>query len=401
VSRENLLREVTDPANRHDPYPIYARLREEPVTLLEDGSFAISRYDGISALLHDPRVSSDPHNNPALKDAAPPVTPFISKDPPDHDRMRRVAMRQFGPPSSPGLVGAQLPEIQRIVDGLLDDLQDRDRIDVAQDFSYPLPVNVICRLLGVPPDDEPTFHQWAGAIVAGVDASDQADGAELDTKRMEAQTAIVGYLGQLLQERRSKPRDDLISRLATDQSEDRMADLDIQITGTMLLVAGHETTVNLISNGTLTLLRNPDVLARLREEPELVVPMTEELLRFEPPVQYLPNRSTLADLEVAGTTIPKGSRVVLLLAAGNRDPDHFDEPERFVPDRRENQHFGYGGGIHYCFGAPLARLEAHVALLALARRLRNPRLVDDPPPYRPSPVLRGPQHLLVEADGID
>ena len=143
------------------------------------------------------------------------------------------------------------------------------------------------------------------------------------------------------------------------------------------------------------------MLERLRRDPEMSIRLVEELLRFEPPVQYLPNRSAVADIDVGGSTIPKGSRVVLLLASGSRDPQHYTDAERFDPDRPDNEHFGFGGGVHFCFGAPLARLEAQIALVALAQRLRNPRLVEDPPPYRPSPVLRGPRHLAVEVDGID
>jgi len=150
----------------------------------------------------------------------------------------------------------------------------------------------------------------------------------------------------------------------------------------------------------LTLLRHPHVLERLRHEPDLVVPLVEELLRYEPPVQMLPNRAALADINIAGTTIPKGAPVVLMLAAADRDPKRFLDPDRFVPDRTDNQHLGSGSGIHYCFGAPLARVETQVALPALARRLKNPRLVTDPPPYRPNPVLRGPRHLVIDVDSI-
>jgi cytochrome P450 len=171
-------------------------------------------------------------------------------------------------------------------------------------------------------------------------------------------------------------------------------------TGMLLLLAGHETTVNLITNGMLTLLRHPDVLERLRREPDLVIGLVEELLRYEPPATVLPNRWALADIDIAGTTIPRGSNVILLLASGNRDPARFRDPERFDPDREDNQHLGFGSGIHHCFGAPLARLEAQIALPALARRLENPRLVQDPPPYRQSATLRGPRHLLVEIDGV-
>jgi cytochrome P450 len=171
-------------------------------------------------------------------------------------------------------------------------------------------------------------------------------------------------------------------------------------TGALLLVAGHETTVNLITNGMLTLLRHPDVLERLRREPDLVIRLVDELLRYEPPVQALPNRWTLADIDIAGTTIPRGSHLILLLASGSRDPAHFRDSERFDPDREDNQHLGFGSGIHHCFGAPLARLEAQIALTALAQRLENPRLEQDPPPYRQSEALRGPRHLLVQIDGV-
>jgi cytochrome P450 len=148
------------------------------------------------------------------------------------------------------------------------------------------------------------------------------------------------------------------------------------------------------------MLRHPHLRERLRDQPAIALRYVEELLRLEPPVQYLPNRIAIADIDIGGTTIPKGSRVVLLLAAASRDPDRFPDPEVFDPDRPNNQHYGFGGGIHYCFGAPLARLEGQIVLAAFARRVENPRLVEDPPPYRPSPVLRGPIHLKVDIDGI-
>jgi cytochrome P450 len=171
-------------------------------------------------------------------------------------------------------------------------------------------------------------------------------------------------------------------------------------TAGLLLVAGHETTVNLITNGMLTLLRHPSVLDRLNREPCLIITLVEELLRYEPPVQMRTNRATVANIDIGGTTIPRGSPLALLLAAGNRDPSQFADPDRFDPGRTNNQHLGFFGGIHYCYGAPLARTEAQVALPQLARRLINPRLVTDPPPYRPNPELRGPRHLLVEYDGL-
>jgi cytochrome P450 len=170
-------------------------------------------------------------------------------------------------------------------------------------------------------------------------------------------------------------------------------------TSILLLIAGHETTVNLIANGMLTFLRHPTVLKRLREEPPMIIPTVEEVLRYEPSVQMIPWRTTLDDVEVVGTTIPKGAQVILALAAGNRDPLAYTRPDTFDIDRGA-QHLSFSGGIHYCFGAPLARLEAQIALGQLATRLENPTLVTDPPPYRPSPVLRGPEHLLVAFDHL-
>ncbi|MEU2880892.1 cytochrome P450, partial [Streptomyces sp. NPDC007070] len=168
----------------------------------------------------------------------------------------------------------------------------------------------------------------------------------------------------------------------------------------LLLIAGHETTVNLITNGMLTLLRHPEYLERLRADPGLSVRIVEELLRYEPPVQFVPQRTCITDIELRGVTIPKGSRIWLVLAAGNRDPERFADPDRFDPDREDIEHLGFGSGIHSCFGAPLARLEAQIALAELARRLVDPRLVEDPPPYRTNAVLRGPRHLNVEVDGV-
>jgi cytochrome P450 len=330
------------------------------------------------------------------------VRPFILQDPPAHDRLRRLAMRHFGPPASPDTMANTEPEIRRVVERLIDGMGDGGRVDVVDQFSYPLPVTVICELFGVPREDESKFHGWADDLTASLGARDRSEGSEeLERRRGEAQVAMASYLMGLLTRHREHPDGSMLSRMANDDADDHMNDLEIVSSGVLLFVAGHETTVNLISNGMLTLLRHPDTLDRFRAEPALAPSLVEELLRFEPPVQYLPNRSVVADIEVAGTTIPKGSHVNLLLAAGNRDPLQFDDPDRFVPDRRENQHFGYGGGVHYCFGAPLARLETQIALVELVRRLRAPRLVSDPPPYRPSPVLRGPLHLEIDVDGID
>jgi cytochrome P450 len=403
VSNEALMHELADDASRPDPYPIYARFRASPVTKLDDGSYAVSTYHEIAALLHDPRLSSDPANLPSRPpDAGAGARAFIRMDPPEHDRLRRVVMRYFGPPATPDTVVNVEPEIRSVAGRLIDDLGAGGRVDIVDQFAYPLPVTIICQLFGVPLEDEAEFRGAADKLTASLGAADRIEGAEqILEDRQNAQLALGAYLLRLVQRHRDHPNDSMLSRMACETGDTRLEDLDLAATGVLLFVAGHETTVNLISNGMLTLLRHPAALQRLRDEPELAPSLVEELLRFEPPVQYIPNRSTLADVEIGGTTIPKGSHVNLLLASGNRDPLQFDEPERFIPDRRDNQHFGYGGGIHYCFGAPLARLETQIALVELARRLRNPRLVDDPPPYRPSSVLRGPIQLLVDFDGLD
>jgi cytochrome P450 len=292
-------------------------------------------------------------------------------------------------------------ELKDIVSGLIDGIDNPDRIDLVDQFSYPFPVTVICRLLGVPREDETRFHSWADTIAASLDPVPGADIDERAKVSHNARTELGMYLAGLIEERRKNPGDDMLSQLSTAGGPDGvMTTMEVLSTAALLLIAGHETTVNLITNGMLTLLRNPDVLERLRKDPNLAVPVVEELLRFEPPVQLLPQRTTLTDIEVRGVTIPKGASLWLVLAAGNRDPDRFEDPDRFDPDRGDIQHLGFGSGIHSCFGAPLARMEAQLALSELARRLENPRLLEDPPPYRQNAVLRGPRHLPIACDGI-
>ncbi|TXS73158.1 cytochrome P450 [Streptomyces sp. me109] len=404
-----ILRQIIDYSHRANPYPLYEELRETPVYHDADGPYVVSRYYDIQSLLHDPRISSDARNLKATagdplgdteeESALPPA--FLRLDPPEHDRLRRMTNRPFGPPHSPRRVHEMHGELRDIVSGLIDGIGDPERIDLVDQFSYPFPVTVICRLLGVPREDEPRFHTWADILAASLDPVPGADAAERAKVSNNARTELGMYLAGLIEERRRKPGEDMLSQLATAQGPDgAMTTMEVMSTAALLLIAGHETTVNLITNGMLTLLRRPEILERLRQEPKLAVPVVEELLRFEPPVQLLPQRSTLADIEVRGVTIPKGSSLWLVLAAGNRDPDRFENPDRFDPDRGDIQHLGFGSGIHSCFGAPLARLEAQLALGELARRLENPRLVEDPPPYRQNAVLRGPRHLSIACDGI-
>jgi len=400
-----ILRQIYDYANRANPYPLWAKLRQTAVCWQEDGpdeagTYVVSTYREIEALLHDPRVSHDLRNS-AQTGGRPRTTTdpyeFINLDPPEHDRLRRLAMRHFGPPERPEYLEQLRPEMLRIVTALLDQLQGQRQIDFVESFAYPLPVTVICRILGVPREDEPQFHVWASLIVESLAGSSE----EQRRQREQAFNNLNQYMAGLVERHRELPGDDLLSRMATDTGpEGRMADPYLVATAALLLVAGHETTVNLLGNGMLTLLRHPAMLERLRNAPDLIPATVEELLRYEPPVQFLSNRTTLDEIALAGTTIPKGVVLTLALAAGNRDPARFPDPDRFDPERRDNEHLGFGSGIHICFGAPLARMEAQIALQELVRRLEQPRLVVDPPPYRPSPVLRGPEHLLIAVDGV-
>ncbi|WP_336115083.1 cytochrome P450 [Streptomyces sp. PTD9-10] len=403
-----LLRQITDFANRANPYPLYEELRKTPVLHEEeDGPYVISSYWDIKNLLHDPRISSDAANLTTPGDdelSGPEATglppSFIRLDPPEHDRLRRIANSSFGPPHRPTRVDSMRGELARIVTDLIDGFGDARQIDVVDQFAYPFPVTVICRLLGVPREDEPRFRSWVDPIVAGLDPDTRTSAESLKTAQ-EARLQLGMYLNGLVEKRAREPHDDMLSDLVNSRGPDgAMTTMEVLSTAVLLLIAGHETTVNLITNGMLTLLRFPQYLQRLRDDPGLSVKIVEELLRYEPPVQLVPQRTCITDIEVRGVTIPKGSRIWLVLGAGNRDPERFPDPDRFDPDREDIQHLGFGSGIHSCFGAPLARLEAQIALAELARRLDNPQLVEDPPPYRPNAVLRGPRHLGITFDGL-
>ncbi|MFI9047034.1 cytochrome P450 [Streptomyces sp. NPDC053427] len=397
--------QVTDYANRADPYPLYAEMRKTPVTLQDDGSYVVSTYYEVRSLANDPRLSNDVRNRdpgadgPATGEEDTNLPPsFLLQDPPGHDRLRNAAMRPFGPPHSPRFLHDMRGELAQVVADLLDALEGKDEIDVVDDFAYPLPVTAICKVLGVPREDEARFHGWADTVASGLDPSGGASGVE---KAQAARRELGSYLADLIDTKRRHPGSGILGPLARETGPGgSMSATELVATSILLLIAGHETTVNLISNSTLTLLRHPEVLDRFRNEPDLVVPLIEEVLRYEPPVQFIPFTTALADIDIAGTTIPKGAPVRLMLASANRDPKRFEDPDRFDPDREDNQHLGFYTGIHYCFGAPLARMEAQLALPRLFRRIENPRLLADPPPYRANPVLRGPRHLPLAIDGL-
>jgi cytochrome P450 len=401
----SLYDEILDFSNRANPWPLYDKLRTQPVWEEADGTFVVSTFREIYALLHDPRLSSDSTNllpqyaqkAPLAGDAGGTSPSFIRTDPPLHDRLRRITMRQFGPPHRPDRIDKLTPALEAIVTNLVDNLAGRNECDLVDDVAYPFPVAVISELLGIPREDQPRFGAWVDPIVAAL----AKPTAEQTQARNDAIKQLGAYMVELAQRRRTNPGPDMLSGFVTDDGpEGRLEGGDLFATLTLLLIAGHETTVNLITNGWLTLQRHPDVLQRLRTEPDFSIRLVEELLRYEPSVHFVPFRTTVADIEIAGTTIREGHPITLALASGNRDSGHIPHADRFDPDRTDNVHLSFGNGIHYCFGAPLARLEAQLALTQLAKRLQNPRLVTDPPPYRPSPVLRGPIHLQIAYDGV-
>lgn len=400
-----ILRQIYDYSNRANPYPLWAQLRQTPICWQEDGpdddgTYVVSTYQEIVTLLHDPRISSDMRNCLQAGERRRSSTEsyrFIHLDPPEHDRLRRLAMRHFGPPERPRYMEQLSPEIQRIVTTLLDQVSDQSQIDIVESLAYPMSVAVICRLLGVPLEDEPKFHEWSASLAESVSTQSE----EQRSQREQSFNSLTQYMAKLIEHHRKQPGDNMLSGMATDpDTQGRMADPYLITTASLLLFAGHETTVNMITNDILTLLRHPAILERIQNEPNLISATIEEVLRYEPAVHFLPNRTTLDDITLAGTTIPRGVLVTLALAAGNRDPARFPDPDRFDPERRDNAHLGFGSGIHICFGAPLARIEAQIAVREILRRLEQPRLVVDPPQYRPSPLLRGPEHLLVAVDRV-
>jgi fatty acid omega-hydroxylase len=410
--------------NRANPYPFFDELRKTPVVRVTNGIYAVTGYEELMALAHDPRVSSDlrkghqpaGRNRQITDESAIGMAPeiagaygqepsFIAQDPPDHDRARRQCMRFFGPPECPDLIPGMEPSCQRIVNELLDKAMGKSRIDVVDEFAYPLPVNVICRVMGIPVEDEPQFHTWITDIASGVfDLGPDIDTEEGRVRRDQgeaANTELHSYIVGLAEQAAKFPGPGMISQLVHDEGPDgRMSPSAIVNNTILLFVAGHDSTVNLISHCVLTVLRNPWSIELLRDRAELIPGAIEEVLRLQSSVQFFPTRSALADIEIAGTTIPRGSPIYLMYGAANRDPRRFSDPNTFDPRRRDNEHVGWGRGIHVCFGGPLARLEVNTAFEAFLRRVENPRLVEDPPPYRISQVFRGPRHLLIDYDGV-
>ena len=395
-----LLMELLDPGHRSNPYPIYRQLREAgPLQLPDSNLVVFSTFAECDEVLRHPSSCSDRLKSTTAQRAiaageqARPfgVPGFLFLDPPDHTRLRRLVSKAF----SPKVVRSLEPDIAALVDGLLDKVADEGRLEAIADLAHPLPVAVICRLLGVPIEDEPEFSAASTVLAQGLDPfiafTGQTQGMQ---ERLEAGLWLRGYLRDLLQLRRSHPADDLMSGLiAVEESGDQLTAEEIVATCNLLLVAGHETTVNLIANAILAMLRHPEHWAGLGRDAGKVSAIVEETLRYDPPVQLV-GRVAGEDMTIGDVRIPKGDTMMLLLAAAHRDPAVVERPDEFDPVRPSLRHLAFGLGPHFCLGAPLARLEAAAALSAVTRRFPSARLEGDPV-YKPHVTLRGMASLDV------
>jgi cytochrome P450 len=316
---------------------------------------------------------------------------MLFRDPPDHTRLRALVSKAF----TPRTIEVMRGHIQEIVDRLLDRALARGGMDVIEDLAYPLPVTVICEMLGVPVDDHASIRGWSADIARSLDAIGLPSDPSVAERGRTARRALADYFRALLPERRARPQADLLSGLlAAEEQGDRLTEPEVISMCLLLFIAGHETTVNLIGNGTLALLRHPEQLARLQADPALVPAAIEELLRYDSPVQRTA-RIASTDVELAGHRIARGTMVVTVLGAANRDPAQFAEPDRLDVTRRDVRHIAFGYGIHFCLGAPLARVEGQLALGALLHRAPGLRLAETSPEWRESSVLRGLKRLAV------
>jgi len=316
---------------------------------------------------------------------------MLFRDPPDHTRLRGLVNKAF----TPRAVEALRSHIDAIVASLLEKQQGKPSFDMVTEFAYPLPVLVICELLGVSEEDRGKFGAWSAAVAQSLDNLGLSD-PDVIRRGNEAATGLTEYFRDLIKKRRGAYVDDILGGLlAAEEQGDRLTEDELLATCILIFFAGHETTVNLIGNGTLALLRHPGELERLRARPELLPGAVEELLRFDSPVQRS-GRSILADVEIDGVVFPAGWRLNMLIGAANRDPAQFPDPDRLDITRpNAAQHLSFAAGIHYCIGAPLARLEAQLALGALLRFAPHLRLATDKPAWRSTFVLRGLASLPV------
>ena len=389
-----------DPEFKANPYPTYARLRaEDPVHESPLGFLVLTRYADAVALLRDPKASSDNTKSAifnGLVDAGeidPELAnrrPFLFMDPPDHTRLRGLVSKAFTPRSIEQLRS----RAESLADGLIAAMAGKDEVDVIADLAYPLPLTIISDMLGVPKEDEERFRGWSHALARSLDP-DFLLPPEAQAAREQAIDEFADYFRELIEDRRSTPRDDMLTRLVeAEDAGDKLSENELISTCILLLVAGHETTVNLIANGVLALARHPDQRARLQEDPTLAKSAVEEVLRFDPPVQ-MTGRLALAPIELPSTTLPTDGFAITLLGAANHDPEQFPNAEDFDITRSPNAHIAFSLGHHFCLGASLARMEGQIAITRFVQRFERFEVASDRLTYKDNLVLRGLTELPV------
>ncbi len=390
--------DAMSPEFREDPYPYYDTYRGADRLVRVDETIWLSfSHADVWDMLRNPRLSSNesratteiglPEEERARKRS------LLFMDPPDHTRLRSLVSKAFTPRRVEAMRGTTESICAELTDNIVAWYGAGEAFDLIEALAYPLPVRVICSLLGVPATDEQVFTGWSKALAKSLDPS-VLRSAEAELAIEEAELGLGAYLSDLLAARRQAPGDDLLSDLlAVQEGGDRISADEVVQLAKLLLVAGHETTVNLIGNGVLALLRAPGQLDLLAQRPELIADAVDELLRFDSPVQ-VNQRIATVDLELAGAHVRAGDEIVLVLGAANHDPAVFPDPGRLDVTRDAHRHVAFGGGIHHCLGASLARLEGQVALSSLLARLGGLDLAG-PPVRRPTFVLRGLQSLPV------
>jgi cytochrome P450 len=384
-----------------DPYPSYRRLRDEAPVYLHPvfRAWVLSRYDDVVSVLKEPRVSVQrgagnlPDFANPFKSLSPDFLRVIEStllmiDPPDHTRVRNLVNRAF----TPRVVEALRPRIAEVVESVLEPLGACGEIDLVRDFAVPVPLIVIAEMLGIPSADRAEFKRWSHELSGLLDPVS----AEFSLSEVESTFAEMdAYFQRLFEERRQHPREDLVSRLVAIEDEgDRLSSSELLAAVALILGAGHETTTNLISNAMVALLRNPGERKRFQDDPAIAATAVDEFLRYDSPVQAT-DRIVAEEFEVAGQRFKPGRFVLLLLGSANRDPRHFDEPDRLDLGRSENRHLSFSQGVHFCLGAQLARAEAEIALTSLLRRFPDLDGNPDSCSWRRSVVLRGPASLHV------